>query len=54
MLVLIIESRWTDGNSIDKREFPVEQNSTCRNKDTLEIVRECEPCTGKNEFCVYV
>ncbi|KAJ8664366.1 hypothetical protein QAD02_006028 [Eretmocerus hayati] len=45
VLVLIIESHWTDsagGNILVKS---VEANSTCLSGDEYEIVSECHPCT---------
>ncbi|XP_022903318.1 protein JTB [Onthophagus taurus] len=45
ILVLIIESNWTESN-LKKREFPIEQNSTCRDKEKHVVIKECEPCTA--------
>lgn len=47
MVVLIVESHWTDGNrrSSKKNNFIVEQNSTCFEKEPYEVVKDCEPCT---------
>ncbi|GJQ80269.1 putative methyltransferase [Trypoxylus dichotomus] len=46
ILVLIVESHLTDRVNTKKRDFPVEQNSTCKDKDTFEIIKQCEPCTA--------
>ncbi|KAK9686503.1 Jumping translocation breakpoint protein (JTB) [Popillia japonica] len=46
ILVLIVESHLTDRISSKKRDFPVEQNSTCKDKDTFEIIKHCEPCSA--------
>ncbi|KAI4467813.1 hypothetical protein MML48_2g00014126 [Holotrichia oblita] len=46
ILVLIVESHLTDRISNKKRDFPVEQNSTCKDKDTFEIIKHCEPCSA--------
>lgn len=45
VLVLIVESHWTEKSNSRKRIFPVEQNSTCWERETFEVVRECQPCT---------
>lgn len=47
-MVLIIESHWTEGSPSQTRKhlFPVEQNSTCWEKEKYEVVKDCEPCTG--------
>ncbi|XP_044263726.1 protein JTB [Tribolium madens] len=46
VLVLIIESHWTDSRGPSrKRTFPVEQNSTCWEKEKYEIIKDCEPCS---------
>ncbi|KAJ8912553.1 hypothetical protein NQ315_006625 [Exocentrus adspersus] len=46
VLVLIIESHWTENNKhIRKQNFVIEQNSSCWEKDKYEVVRDCEPCS---------
>ncbi|XP_044745586.1 protein JTB-like isoform X2 [Coccinella septempunctata] len=46
ILVLIIESQWTEARDISrKRTFVIEQNSTCWQHETYEIIKDCEPCT---------
>lgn len=51
IFILIIESHWTDrtNNPSRKRTFPVEQNSTCWKTEKYDIVKDCQPCTGKNK-----
>lgn len=44
ILVLIIESRWTE--SPKQRQFIIENNSTCWQREEYEIIRDCHPCTG--------
>ncbi|CAH1982947.1 unnamed protein product [Acanthoscelides obtectus] len=47
VLVLIIESHWTDGKQrIRKPKFLVEQNSTCWEKEKYEVIKDCEPCSA--------
>jgi hypothetical protein len=47
VLVLIIESHWTESrNPGRKRNFPIEQNSTCWEKEEYKVVKDCEPCSG--------
>lgn len=47
VVVLIVESHWTDRTTRTKKQFfPVEQNSTCWEKEKYEVVKDCEPCTG--------
>lgn len=47
ILVLIIESHWTEDRDISrKRTFDIEQNSTCKPNESYEVVKDCEPCTG--------
>lgn len=43
ILVLILESRWTE---YPRRNFIIENNSTCYLKQEYEIIRDCHPCTG--------
>ncbi|KAL3288914.1 hypothetical protein HHI36_003359 [Cryptolaemus montrouzieri] len=46
ILVLVIESNWTDARDISrKRTFIVEQNSSCWQKESFEVLKDCEPCT---------
>ncbi|XP_060519894.1 protein JTB [Cylas formicarius] len=47
IVILIVESHWTDNERISskRRSFIVEQNSTCWEKESYEVVKDCEPCT---------
>lgn len=46
VLVLIIESHWTESNRhIRKQNFVVEQNSSCWEKEKYEVIKDCEPCS---------
>lgn len=45
-MVLIVESHWTDAKEISrKRSFIIEQNSTCWQHESYEVIKDCEPCT---------
>lgn len=44
VIVLIIESRWTDENRKSKK-FIIENNSTCWQHEPYTIIQECHPCT---------
>ncbi|CAH0551304.1 unnamed protein product [Brassicogethes aeneus] len=47
VVVLIWESHWTESTvHTRKRNFVVEQNSTCFEKERFEVIRDCEPCTA--------
>ncbi|KAJ8962926.1 hypothetical protein NQ318_001338 [Aromia moschata] len=47
VLVLIVESHWTESNKrIKKQNFVVEQNSTCWEKEKYEVIKDCEPCSA--------
>jgi hypothetical protein len=47
VLVLIIESHWRESrNPGRKRNFPIEQNSTCWEKEEYKVVKDCEPCSA--------
>lgn len=54
ILVLIVESHWTETNNPRKRVFPVEQNSTCWEREKYEVVNECQACTGKLHCSIFV
>lgn len=47
IFVLIVESHWTDSESLNKRRnfSIVERNSSCWEKNEFEVIKECEPCT---------
>lgn len=48
ILVLIVESHWTDHNKqARKHNFLVEQNSSCWEKEKFDVIKDCEPCSGK-------
>ncbi|XP_066147012.1 protein JTB [Euwallacea fornicatus] len=49
VVVLILESHWTDNNrkgNLKKSTFVVEQNSTCFEKESFEVIKDCEPCSA--------
>ncbi|KAJ3649722.1 hypothetical protein Zmor_021447 [Zophobas morio] len=47
VLVLFVESHWTESSSPSrKRTFPIEQNSTCWEKEKYEVIKDCEPCSA--------
>ncbi|KAJ8982912.1 hypothetical protein NQ317_004566 [Molorchus minor] len=47
VLVLIVESHWTESNKhLKKQNFVVEQNSTCWEKEKYEVIKDCEPCSA--------
>ncbi|CAG9763669.1 unnamed protein product [Ceutorhynchus assimilis] len=48
IVVLIVESHWTDNNHIPTRKtnFEVEHNSTCFQKEAYEVIKDCEPCSA--------
>lgn len=43
IIVLIVESRWTES---PRRNFIIENNSTCYLREEYEIILDCHPCTG--------
>lgn len=47
ILVLIIESRWTDIPKQRDSSFIIENNSTCWQREEYVIISDCHPCTGK-------
>ncbi|XP_019865950.1 protein JTB [Aethina tumida] len=47
VVVLIWESHWTDTTThIRRKSFIVEQNSTCFEKESYEVIKDCEPCSA--------
>lgn len=47
VLVLIVESHWTDGTGTRRKKiFPaIENNSTCWKRETYTVIQDCHPCT---------
>lgn len=46
IVVLIIESNWTDAPNRQQQQFILENNSTCWQKEHYTIIKDCEPCTA--------
>ncbi|XP_051167498.1 uncharacterized protein LOC127285494 [Leptopilina boulardi] len=46
ILVLIVESHWTDSSTSKPFVEVFENNSSCLNGETYEIIDECQPCTS--------
>ncbi|XP_044734882.1 protein JTB [Chrysoperla carnea] len=46
ILVLVVESNWTDTGPRHYKNFPaVENNSTCWLTQKYEVINDCHPCT---------
>lgn len=55
ILVLVVESNWTDTGSRHYKNFPaVENNSTCWLTQKYEVINDCHPCTGNLFHKLYV
>ncbi|KAH0540608.1 uncharacterized protein LOC123259088 [Cotesia glomerata] len=46
VLVLIVESQWTDSTSNKPYIENLEHNATCTTNGDYEIITECHPCTA--------
>ncbi|XP_048515189.1 protein JTB isoform X2 [Athalia rosae] len=46
ILVLIIESHWTEGSDTKLFIETVENNSTCWQREQYEVISACHPCTA--------